>query len=858
VASIADAYVELHVDGDNLDGEVRASVRDTEPGAGKESDKVGRSLGSRLAAGFLTGFTKKIKSGGSKVGAELKKAFSGFNPKGLMIPALAAAIPFITSSLSALTGAAVAFTGAVVQAGGASLSFVGVLGSLVQAKLVATLAFKDFTKAVAGDEEALKKMSPAARAAAKAVSGLAGQWDGVRKAVQQNVFAGLDGVISRVAKATLPLLRSRLADTGTQLNLLFKDVGRFVQSEGFVRRFGKALQGNNEIFATLRKAAVPVLDGVLRVFRALQPSGQRLAGIILNAAKSFQAWASAPGFVKRIGDFMDRAFKSAGNLWGIIRNLGTVIRNVFGAATPAGAGLLKTLNDLTKRLADFTSLASSRNAIAEWAETGIQVTGRLFSVLGKIGAALLPLFNPSIANGYLSVFEKVIPVITSIVKVVQGALQPVLAGIGDAFAENGPKFAALFSALAPLLKGVGAVIGELIKQTIGTLGIVAAALTPVVKAVSNFLGPIMERFAPIIAGVIFAFTGWASVLIRMIPVVGRFLGPLAKLAEWIWKGVGPAFKFFGKIAGLVMKGVSKVFSAFGKFLGGPVKAYWNGLTLTVKLAFQTVKNVVSTGWRFVKTIFSTVLKVIGTVVRTYFNIYKTIVVTVFRIIRTVIQGAWKAISAVVRVGVSAVRSVISAGFNAARNIVSNVWSAVRGLTSDAWAKIYSFASSGVERVIGLLRAMPGKILNLASDFLNAGKELGSRVIDGIGDGLRAAGGFVSDLAGSIKGAINSALGLPITIKGPGPLPDFTIPAFARGGISPGGVALVGERGPELVNLPRGSRVHSNEDSRRMVASAAGGGRYALTITNWVTGRGYIERIADDRIEAADSLSWQGA
>jgi hypothetical protein len=164
----------------------------------------------------------------------------------------------------------------------------------------------------------------------------------------------------------------------------------------------------------------------------------------------------------------------------------------------------------------------------------------------------------------------------------------------------------------------------------------------------------------------------------------------------------------------------------------------------------------------------------------------------------------------------------------------------------------------VERVIGLLRAMPGKILNLASDFLNAGKELGSRVIDGIGDGLRAAGGFVSDLAGSIKGAINSALGLPITIKGPGPLPDFTIPAFARGGISPGGVALVGERGPELVNLPRGSRVHSNEDSRRMVASAAGGGRYALTITNWVTGRGYIERIADDRIEAADSLSWQGA
>jgi hypothetical protein len=39
--------------------------------------------------------------------------------------------------------------------------------------------------------------------------------------------------------------------------------------------------------------------------------------------------------------------------------------------------------------------------------------------------------------------------------------------------------------------------------------------------------------------------------------------------------------------------------------------------------------------------------------------------------------------------------------------------------------------------------------------------------------------------------------------------------FAKGGISGGGMALVGERGPELVTLPRGARVHSNAESRRM-------------------------------------------
>lgn len=44
--------------------------------------------------------------------------------------------------------------------------------------------------------------------------------------------------------------------------------------------------------------------------------------------------------------------------------------------------------------------------------------------------------------------------------------------------------------------------------------------------------------------------------------------------------------------------------------------------------------------------------------------------------------------------------------------------------------------------------------------------------------------------------------------------------FASGGTSAGGMALVGERGPELVNLPPGARVHSNAASRNMGGGGA--------------------------------------
>jgi hypothetical protein len=43
-----------------------------------------------------------------------------------------------------------------------------------------------------------------------------------------------------------------------------------------------------------------------------------------------------------------------------------------------------------------------------------------------------------------------------------------------------------------------------------------------------------------------------------------------------------------------------------------------------------------------------------------------------------------------------------------------------------------------------------------------------------------------------------------------------VPAFANGGISSGGLSLVGEKVAELVNLTAGSRVYSNSQSKGML------------------------------------------
>ena len=52
--------------------------------------------------------------------------------------------------------------------------------------------------------------------------------------------------------------------------------------------------------------------------------------------------------------------------------------------------------------------------------------------------------------------------------------------------------------------------------------------------------------------------------------------------------------------------------------------------------------------------------------------------------------------------------------------------------------------------------------------------------------------------------------------------------------------MVGETGPELVSLPRGSRVHSNKDSKQMM-----GNTFNITINARDTSNSELRRIAEE-------------
>ena len=72
--------------------------------------------------------------------------------------------------------------------------------------------------------------------------------------------------------------------------------------------------------------------------------------------------------------------------------------------------------------------------------------------------------------------------------------------------------------------------------------------------------------------------------------------------------------------------------------------------------------------------------------------------------------------------------------------------------------------------------------------------------------------------------------------------DFQIPKMANGGVSGGGITLVGEEGPELVNLSKGSRVHSNPDSKKMMGNTVQ--NFNITINAKDTSDAELRRVAE--------------
>lgn len=346
-------------------------------------------------------------------------------------------------------------------------------------------------------------------------------------------------------------------------------------------------------------------------------------------------------------------------------------------------------------------------------------------------------------------------------------VKPAVMKVKDAFTSVMPSIkqtiANAISAAMPIITTLVKTFKDIIPKAINVAKTVIAAITPVIKTVVNTVSAII----PIIAKT------FVSVAQKLTPTVKTIANVVKAAIPVIGKLFAAAFTFVGNTITKVMPYINRIAKVIGSVLVFAVKAVSpvvQKMASTFSIVFTSVFNIVSKIVNKLKPVFNG----IGIVIKAVMAVVKTEITTAFRIAANVIESAAGSIKQVI--------SGITKVFNGILDFISGVFT---GNWKKAWEGVKNIFGGCFEALAGLCKVPINAVIGLINSAIEG---INSISVD-IPDGIPLVGG--------------KHIGFSIP----------KIPALAKG--TPnwlGGLAQINEKGGEIVDLPKGSRVYPHDES----------------------------------------------
>ena len=394
----------------------------------------------------------------------------------------------------------------------------------------------------------------------------------------------------------------------------------------------------------------------------------------------------------------------------------------------------------------------------------------------------------------------------------------------DLIKNNQGAFIALAGALtAMLLPAIVSIVASAAPMILGlaALAAIGALLAPVINDLANKFGgwgAIMDK----------AKSGFNTVVLGVKALVGAFKD-----------GDVTSDGFVGKMeqAGVILRQVWEGLKDTGVALWNAIKMAIDFLKPSFEALWQTIQNnlwpALQNLWNLIQPYIIPTLQVLGAIIGGVLVAAIWIAVNVLNVIIQVVSWLINVIVEIVQKIVWFASMIVQY-----LTFVYNFWSAIFNAIYEVVKFVFQLIAVAIATVISVIMAIVQPIANaLSAPFRTAwdwirGVWSGvagwfSGIVSQIGGVLggvtraitapfEAAFNWVKDLPGRIVGAVGNIGGLLRDKLGdwdiPGPLGKVrdVIPGFASGVNNfGGGLAVVGEKGPELVNLPRGADVVGN-------------------------------------------------
>jgi len=380
--------------------------------------------------------------------------------------------------------------------------------------------------------------------------------------------------------------------------------------------------------------------------------------------------------------------------------------------------------------------------------------------------------------------------------------------------SEGGVFADMMAAQSTTFLGVMSNIQDTFSVLAREIGLpVLQAITPTLQGIADALGGVVDQIRE--KGLAQVFEENKTVILVFVGILGGvLLGAIVAVVAAFVAFVGPALAIAavaGVIGAQIALLVVKWLEAKNAVLDFVDKA---------KPKFEEFKTFITTKMTEVGTFIVSVWEGI----KSFFGSIWEGIKAVFQYFLAVYLGGWILGFKLFGVDIVAVMQKIFDGIQAAWEWIKQAWETGKTVVLAAWNFLWDAVTSVLDRkkaeimgiispIIGFVKSVFEKLASVVPPIWNAFwgglKSIVSSIIDSIVSHVKSGiNNLISIINSGIRG-LNKLASAASAIPGIGAnIPQIgEIPQLADGGnITQGGTALVGERGPELLSLPRGARV----------------------------------------------------
>jgi phage-related protein len=739
--------------------------------------------------------SKKTDTDMSKLGATLKKVFSGIGGSakigliglGLVQAAagaaslgiqLAGVVPALTSILSLSSALPGLVLGGVVAMGVLKAAFAGVGDALKSA----------FDPAKADKfEKSLANLSPAARDFASAVHEAAPALKGFQQSLQETFFgaASLAGQVPRVVKA-LAQIKPTVTGLAADFGEVTRKVANFALSADSISFLRDSVETFRGALNLVTPSIVPILAGLRSVGGVGLPLITRLGGAVGKLATQFANWLTAIAGDGRLQTWINTALDTLSTLGEIAKNVGSILLNVFQAASDTGGGLLNTIASITGQFAAFLRSAEGSEAIRSLFTGIMQVASQLGPVLTTLVGALAKALGPALSQ----IASVVGPALLQVVQALAPAFAPLANAIADLATAVVPLIPPLAQLVSLLVTSLAQGISGLATTLAPTIALLGGAFTQALTALAPLFGQVagvMPRLAQAgldlamaMAPLVPAFTTFASALVdAILPVLPQLmdavldlLPPITQLATLFATTLAQALVAITPYLPTIISGMIGMYEAFYRFYG---------ILLSVAVFFATFISSIVQGAAVLAGALSAIGGAIGGALTTAYNVVVSVGASILNWFTTLPGKIRAGLAALPGFLVGMFRGALTAaatavGFGAGlivgffTRLLPRIGSAIAALPAQLaalFARALGLAraavSSGISTVVSFFANLPRRARaaasSLGSQISSLARSAMSSMRSAVSSGINNVISFFRGLPGRVRGALGSLGGL---------------------------------------------------------------------------------------------------